>query len=354
MSFFIVILTAALLFSLLILRNLNMSKYLAMEFKYHFHKRKLRQALLINDYKFEHVDTLEVELSVDGYFGRGEAAGVYYLNDNRDHMESQLVQVQEVIQEGINFQNLAELLTAGGARNAIDCALWDLSCKRNGKDIWQKLKLAPRNLHTAFTIGLNSPELMAKQAIKANGFQRLKLKLNNQQVIERLSAVHRARPDAELILDINQGWNEGELMELLPQLKSYGVILLEQPLARGADQLLQSLERDIAIAADESCLDLKDYHYIKERYDVINIKLDKCGGFSEALNLVKQARADGKQLMVGNMIGSSLAMAPAYVIGQYCQFVDIDGPLLLQNDCHNAMRFHKDGLCEAPTAALWG
>ncbi|WP_299979182.1 dipeptide epimerase [uncultured Pseudoteredinibacter sp.] len=325
-----------------------------MEFKYNFYKRKLRQPLEISDYLFEQIETLEVTLYADGQCGRGEAAGVYYLNDDRSQMESQLIEIKQAIEAGIDTQSLQQLLAPGGARNAIDCALWDLNCKREGISIWQKLKLSPKNLHTVFTIGLNEAEIMAKQAVNASGFKRLKLKLNNQQVIEKLSAVHRARPDAEIILDINQGWSEGELIDFLPQLKSYGVILLEQPLARGGDEILKALDRDIAIAADESCLDMKDYHHVKQRYDVINIKLDKCGGFSEALNLVKQAKSDGKQLMVGNMIGSSLAMAPAYVIGQYCQFIDIDGPLLLESDCPNALRFHKNGLCEAPSLELWG
>ncbi|MBB6521340.1 dipeptide epimerase [Pseudoteredinibacter isoporae] len=325
-----------------------------MNFEYRFTKRSLHTPLYINQYHFESVETLEVSLHRNNVTGRGEASGVFYLGDDPQQMEAQLLSIQNQINTNLNRDNLQKLLPPGGARNALDCALWDLECKSRGESIWQKLQLPPKQLNTVFTIGISDASTMATQALEASQFQQLKIKLDQQDPIGKLSAIHQARPDAEMILDINQGWSEAQLLEYLPQLAPLGVVLLEQPLARGEDALLASLKRDIPIAADESCLDLADYHEIKSRYDVINIKLDKCGGLSEGLAIARQAKTDGKQLMVGNMIGSSLAMAPGYVIGQYCRFIDLDGPLLLTEDYPNPINISGNGQCTLPEQSLWG
>lgn len=325
-----------------------------MNFEYRFSKRVLKKPLHINKHHFEHVETLEVSLFYNTFRGRGEACGVFYLGDDKQHMEVQLLSIEKHIINGLTRSQLQTLLPPGGARNALDCALWDLECKSYGESIWQRLKLPPKQLNTVYTIGIADADTMASHAREASKFLQLKVKLDQDEPLRKLSAIHQARPDADIILDINQGWTDTQLIEYLPKLASFGVVLLEQPLARGKDALLASLERDIPIAADESCLDLADYQHIKSRYDVINIKLDKCGGLSEGLAIAQQAKQDGKQLMVGNMIGSSLAMAPSYVIGQFCQYIDIDGPLLLREDCPDYIEFSEDGQCTMPKQSLWG
>ncbi|WP_353410267.1 dipeptide epimerase [Pseudoteredinibacter isoporae] len=325
-----------------------------MNFDYRFTKRALQKPLHINKHRFEYVETLEVSLFANTFRGRGEACGVFYLGDDKQHMEAQLLSIEKHIAKGLNRSHLQTLLPPGGARNALDCALWDLECKSHGESIWQRLQLPPKQLNTVYTIGISDANTMASHARQASRFPQLKVKLDQDEPIEKLRAIHQARPDAELILDINQGWDETQLMEYLPQLAPLGVVLLEQPLARERDTLLETLNRDIPIAADESCLNLSDYQQVKNRYDVINIKLDKCGGLSEGLEIARQAKKEGKQLMVGNMIGSSLAMAPAYVIGQFCQFIDLDGPLLLREDYQDPVDISQDGQCAFPKPSLWG
>lgn len=308
----------------------------------------------ITGYTFTASDAVQVTLTKDGVSGRGEAAGVYYTGETAATMVAQLDAIAPAIQNELSNDALLDILPAGGARNALDCALWDLRCKRNGKSIWQELALSPHQLTTVATVGIGSPDEMAEQALKYAKYSNLKIKLDAHAPIERLEALRKARPDASFVVDVNQGWSFSELVEYIPHAEKLGVSMIEQPLKRGGDEELEGYASSIPLGADESCLDLSEYAYAAKRYDVINIKLDKCGGLTEGLQIVKQAQADGKGLMVGNMMGSSLAMAPSYVIGQFCQFVDIDGPLMMQKDIKNGLEYYDKGVVGLPSPALWG
>jgi L-alanine-DL-glutamate epimerase-like enolase superfamily enzyme len=247
-----------------------------------------------------------------------------------------------------------ELLPAGGARNAIDCALWDLKAKQSGKTVWELTGIDPKPVTTVFTIGLEeTPEAMAQKAAAAAEYPVLKIKLNSDKPLERLVAIRKARPDAELVVDVNQGWNFELLQDVLPRCVDLDLRMIEQPLPRGADEVLDNFESPIMLAADESCLDTGELDAAAERYGMINIKLDKTGGLTEALRLAKAARRKGCMLMVGNMMGTSLSMAPSFVIAQLCDFVDIDGPLLLKYDYPLGM-VYKSGVVEIFSSTFWG
>jgi L-Ala-D/L-Glu epimerase len=258
------------------------------------------------------------------------------------------------VEAGITRNELQELLPAGGARNALDCALWDLEAKSSGQRIWRLIGMQPRTLNTVATVGMGTNQEMAERALEFSNYPNLKIKLDNQDPIGKLEAIRRARQDATLVIDVNQGWEYQELLDYLPDLERLKVAMIEQPLRRAGDKRLEELESPIPIGADESCLTLAEYHEIKNRYQVINIKLDKTGGLTEALKIVNAAKADGKDLMVGNMTGSSLSMAPAYVIGQFCSFVDIDGPILLAQDIEHGLQYLDAGVVGLPAEELWG
>jgi L-alanine-DL-glutamate epimerase-like enolase superfamily enzyme len=205
-----------------------------------------------------------------------------------------------------------------------------------------------------FTLGIAEPATMAERAAAARRFPHLKIKLDGDRPIERLEAIRAARPDADLVIDVNQGWTFEELREYLPHCERLGIAMIEQPLARGGDEALEGFRSPVPLGADESCLHLGEFDPVARRYDVLNIKLDKCGGLTEALALVKAAQNRGMDLMVGNMTGTSLSMAPSYVIGQFCRFVDIDGPLLLAGDVADGLDYRDGGEVGLPPAALWG
>jgi L-alanine-DL-glutamate epimerase-like enolase superfamily enzyme len=295
-----------------------------------------------------------VTLTHNGFQGRGEGDGVYYLGETQESMRLQLESVRDAVEAGITRDELQDLLPAGGARNALDCALWDLEAKTSDQRIWKLLQMQPKTLITVATVGMGTPQEMAARAKEFARYPNLKIKLDNQDPIQRLDAIRQARPDAKLVIDVNQGWEYQELIDYLPELLRLEVAMIEQPLRRAGDKRLEELESPIPIGADESCLTLEEYHQVKDRYQVINIKLDKTGGLTEALRIVKAAIKDGKKLMVGNMTGSSLSMAPAYVIGQFCSFVDIDGPLLLEHDIEDGLSYLDGGLVGLPKRELWG
>jgi L-Ala-D/L-Glu epimerase len=299
-------------------------------------------------------DSIVVEISQDGQVGRGEALGVYYLHETADSLMSQIEHVAQRIESGIDRDALSKLLPPGGARNAIDCALWDLEAKLTGRSIWDLTGVQPRALETVFTIGLEAtPEEMADKAVAAAGHTLLKVKLDADRPLQRLAAIRAARPDARLVVDANQGWSFRELRELAPHFASLGVQLIEQPLPRGKDHELDGYESPVPLCADESCLHLGELDQAAARYQLINIKLDKTGGLTQALELARAARARGLGLMVGCMGGGSLAMAPAFVVGCLADLVDIDGPLLQRSD--RLPGLHYDGGAVAVFGrALWG
>ncbi len=258
---------------------------------------------------------------------------------------------------------LARRLPAGAARNALDCALWDLEAKLSGQSVWQRVGVAwPGSLTTAFTLSLASPVVMATKATAARGHGLLKLKLGGRERvgsaegdIARLAAVRTARPDARLIVDANEGWRPADLRVLLEACRDHGVALVEQPLAESDDAVLAEVDRKVCICADESVRDTASLASgrLAERYDAVNIKLDKTGGLSEALALDAAARAAGLKTMVGCMVATSLAMAPALLPAVSADFVDLDGPLLLESDRRPGLGYHCDRIVEVPPA-LWG
>ena len=254
----------------------------------------------------------------------------------------------------ITRQALYDLLPAGAARNAVDCALWDLEAKRAGKRVWELAGLtAPGPEITAYTLSLDEPEAMRAQAAKHSYRPLLKIKLGTPDDMPRLEAVRAGAPDATIIIDANEGWSAEVYADLAPHLLRLGVALVEQPLPAGEDDALLGMDRPVPVCADESCHDRASLPGLKGKYDVVNIKLDKTGGLTEALALRDAARAEGFEVMVGCMVGSSLAMAPATLVAQGAKVVDLDGPLLLAEDRDNALKFDGAGV-HPPVAALWG
>ena len=314
----------------------------------------LERPFAITGHTFTNLEAVVVTLTKDGNVGRGEGDGVYYLGETQQSMLQELEDVRSRVEAGITREELQEMMQAGGARNALDCALWDLEAKTSGERIWKLLGMQPKTLNTVATVGMGTPSEMAQRALEFSNYPNLKIKLDNQDPIGRLEAIRKARPDAKLVIDVNQGWEYQELIDYLPELERLEVAMIEQPLRRAGDERLEELDSPIPIGADESCLTLEEYHEVKNRYQVINLKLDKSGGLTEALKIAQAAKKDGKQLMVGNMTGSSLSMAPAYVIGQFCSFVDIDGPLLLDKDIEHGLQYLDAGVVGLPTAELWG
>jgi L-Ala-D/L-Glu epimerase len=317
-------------------------------------QRPLASPFVITGYTFTHLDAIWVTLENDGHIGRGEGVGVYYLGETPASMTAQLDQVRSAVESGATRDDIQALLPSGGARNALDCAMWDLECKSTGQSIWELLEITPRPLATVATVGMGTPDEMAAKALAFAEYPNLKIKLSGDEPLEKLRAIREARPDATLVIDVNQGWSFGELVDYLPGLAKLQVAMVEQPLARGADDALVDFTSPIPLGGDESCVDLSEYDVAATKYDVINIKLDKCGGLTEALAIAKRAVAEGKDLMVGNMTGTSLSMAPSHVIGQLCRFVDIDGPLLLAADIEPGLHYGPGGMVAPPSPEVWG
>jgi L-alanine-DL-glutamate epimerase-like enolase superfamily enzyme len=307
----------------------------------------------ITGYTFTGADLVRVTLEEGGARGRGEATGVYYLNDDAEHMCAEIEKARPAIEAGCSREALQNLMPPGGGRNAVDCAMWDLECKRADKTIWELLEIEPKPVTSVYTIGISDAEQMAKDAAEAAEFPLLKIKLDGVEPLARMQAIRAARPDAELVVDANQGWTFDQLVQLAPQFDELNVAMIEQPLPRGNDAPLEEYTPPCHLAADESCLHMGEFDQAAGRYTMINIKLDKCGGLTEALRLVEAARARNLGLMVGNMCGSSLAMAPSFVVAQFCEFVDIDGPLLLQRDIDHGLSYEK-GIVRVPRPELWG
>jgi len=316
----------------------------------------LKVPFRISGYTFTEVPALVVQLSEARRTGRGEAEGVYYLEDVPARMAVDIESRRAAIEKGITREELRELMPLGGARNALDCALWELEAKREGLPVWKLAGLPqpPVPLTTMFTLGADHPTVLAMAAVARTNATALKLKLSGELEldIERVRTVRAARPDVWLGVDANQGYTLETLERLLPVLMEARVLLLEQPLARGCEANLDHVECPIPIAADESVQGLADVEALLGRFDVVNIKLDKCGGLTEALLMIAEARRLGLKVMVGNMVGTSLAMAPAFVAGQLCDFADLDGPTFLTADRAPGAVFER-GTIWCPQQ-LWG
>jgi L-alanine-DL-glutamate epimerase-like enolase superfamily enzyme len=318
-------------------------------------KFPFKEPFRITGYTITDAEVLTVEIEANGVVGRGEASGVYYRqSDNPRENAKQIEAIRARLEAGVDRSSLQALLPSGGARNAVDCALWDLEARSTGRSAWQIAGLKqPEPLITTFTVGAADPDKMAADARAYQGARAIKLKLTGQPIdAERVRAVRAVCPDVWLGVDANQGFTPASLHELLPVLVDAGVQLIEQPFRIGDESLLQGARYPIPIAADESVQSLADVAKLPGRFDVMNIKLDKCGGLTEALAMAREAARLGLGVMVGNMFGTSLAMAPAFLVGQMCQVVDLDGPVFLRNDRPTPVRY-VDGRISCPPG-IWG
>lgn len=295
-----------------------------------------------------------VELRDANFRGYGECVPYARYGESCESVIAQIEALAEDIRHGMDQQQLQSRLPAGAARNAVDCALWDLQAKRCGKRVANILQLGElKPLTTAYTLSLDSPENMHQAALDNATRPLLKLKLAGEGDIQRVQAVHSAAPNAQLVVDANEGWDVERYQRMVPQLKQLGVSMIEQPLPAGNDELLRSLARPITLCADESCHASDSLQDIIGKYDMINIKLDKTGGLTEALKLRRAAEAQGLQIMVGCMLATSLAMAPAMLVAQDVAVVDLDGPLLLERDRKPGLKFSHN-LMYPPEANVWG
>ena len=316
----------------------------------------LKAPFRIAGYVFHESPVTLVTLRDGACEGRGEAAGVYYLQDTPEGMLALIEAHRDAIESGLTREELRDLLPAGGARNALDCALWELEARRAGVPVWRLagIETPPRPLLTTFTVGAQTPDAMAAGAKEYTHARAIKIKLTGEVDIdvERVRAVRAARPEVWLGVDANQGYVPATLERLLPVLVEARVSLLEQPCARGREADLDGVDHAVPIAADESLQGLAEVEALAGRFDVVNIKLDKCGGLTEGLMIAERARAFGMKIMVGNMVGTSLAMAPAFVLGQQCDVVDLDGPIFLTHDRSPGVAY-EDGLVRCDDA-VWG
>lgn len=301
---------------------------------------------------FDTVDFLDVTLSRDGFVGRGEGIGIPYKGETPESMIPQIENARAEIEAGATREDLATLLPHGGARNALDCAFWDFECKQTGQSIWQKLGIEPHPVQTVYTIGIDDLDKMALDA-KSASTKLLKIKVDGADAIDQVRVVRNARPDVSIIVDANRSLGSLDIEKVLHEMQVLGVEMVEQPVEMGCDSDLAGIASPVPLCADESCLTSDDLDTIEPYYDLVNIKLDKTGGLTHALELADEAKKRGLKLMVGCMAGTSLSMAPAFVIGQSCVYVDIDGPLLMKSDRDPAM-IYTHGEVQIPDRRLWG
>jgi L-alanine-DL-glutamate epimerase-like enolase superfamily enzyme len=311
---------------------------------------KLAQVFTISRGSRTAAEVLTVRVTRDGVTGWGECVPYARYEETLQSVTDQI----NSLPADIDRAALQSALPAGAARNAVDCALWDLEAKIKGVRVWDLIGVAaPKPEITAYTLSLDTPENMRAQAAKNAARPLLKIKLGTPDDMPRLEAVRAGAPDTPIIIDANEGWSAEVYSELAPHLIRLGVKMVEQPLPADADDMLGEIDRPLPVCADEACHDRASLPKLVGKYDMLNIKLDKTGGLTEALKLNAAAREAGFQVMVGCMVGSSLAMAPATIVAQGAEFTDLDGPLLLAEDRDTPLLFDAAGV-HAPAAPLWG
>ncbi|MBO9711619.1 dipeptide epimerase [Sphingomonas sp.] len=309
----------------------------------------------IAGYVFETSEVVVVTLEEGDHQGRGEGGGVYYLGDDVPNMLADIAAAKDAIEAGASREALLALMPAGGGRNAVDAALWELESRQAGVPVWRLAGLeSVRPVVTTFTVSAGEPEWMAGVATRYAEARSIKVKLTGELALdlERVRAIRAARPDVWLGVDGNQGYLREDLEALVAGLCEFDVALLEQPLKRGAEAGLERFKSPIPIAGDESLLTLDDVATAVGRFDVVNIKLDKCGGLTEGLRMAEAARRLGLGVMVGTMVGTSLATAPGFVLGQLADLVDLDGPTFLAEDRKPSV-VYRDGTLFAGDD-VWG
>jgi len=300
------------------------------------------------------IELVVVELAEAGCRGRGECRPYPRYGESVESVTALIEQIRPELERGLSRAALQQRLPAGAARNAVDCALWDLEAKRSGTPVWRLAGLAaPAPVTTAFSLSLDSPEAMGEAAARNAARPLLKLKLAGPGDLARVEAVRAGAPAARIIVDANEAWSLAQYLALAPRLAALGVELVEQPLHADCDRALFGVERPVPLCADESCHDSASLAHLRGRYDLVNVKLDKTGGLTEALRLKAQAEAAGLGIMVGCMLATSLAMAPALLLAQGAAVVDLDGPLLLARDRPEGLRF-EGSLIDPPEPELWG
>ena len=313
----------------------------------------LREAFRISRGSRTEAQVVVATVSDGQHIGRGEAVPIKRYNQTIASVVAQIESINGGKQ--LDRQSLSKLLPAGAARNAIDCALWDLEAKISGKRVWEAANVVMKpEVETSFTISLDSPDKMATAA-KANALAPiLKLKLGGDDAdLARVESVRGAAPDARLIIDANESWSPEHYRIVAPKLKQLGVELIEQPFPANSDDVLENLDHPISVCADESCHTSEDLPRLANRYEMINVKLDKAGGLTEGLNLCGRAREAGFKLLIGCMVGTSLSMAPARVLASVADYVDLDGPLLLARDREYGLAY-RSGKIAIPRRELWG
>ena len=289
------------------------------------------------------------------HVGRGESVPYARYDESVESVLADARLLTQVVLQGLDRAQLAELLPPGAARNAIDCALWDLQARREGTSVAEMLGQPPAlpSLASAQTVSLDTPEAMGRAAAALQGLELVKIKVDARQPAEQIRAVRQALPDARLIVDPNESWDIDLLRELQPVLAETRIDLVEQPLPAGEDGVLEGFESAVRLCADESCHVAADLPRLRRLYQVVNIKLDKTGGLTGALELLQAARAQDFGIMVGCMICPSLAIAPAWHVARHAEFVDLDGPLWLRED-HPGGVVLRDGRLQPPSPSLWG
>lgn len=301
-----------------------------------------------------HVEVVVAEVREGRLLGRGEGTPIYYRGDSAEAALAAIESMAAPVAAGTTRADLLELMPPGAARNALDSALWDLEAKQSGRRVWELVGLPePRPMLTAYTISLGEPGAMAVQAREASGRELLKLKLGGEGDLDRVAAVRKAAPDARLIADANESWTGLDVERMCHDLAGYRLELIEQPLPAGQDAALVHVRSPVPLAADESLQSRAELGDVVGRYRFINVKLDKCGGLTEALALIRAARQRGLGVMTGCMLSSSLGVAPAFVAAMQGEFADLDGPLLLAQDRPHGLRFSGSDVAP-PVVALWG
>ena len=313
----------------------------------------LRAAFAISRGAKTQAETVRVRVSDSHNAGRGEGVPYARYGETVESVIAALESVRGQVEAGLDLAALQLALPAGAARCALDCALWDLEAKRTGRPVWQLAGLpAPKPIETALTISLADPAAMAEAATRAPG-RLLKLKLGGPEDLDRIKAVHLARPDARLILDANEGLAPDAYPAIAAAAAKLGVVLIEQPFPAGKDDALIKRPGPVAVCADESAHTSGDIQMLARAYDAVNVKLDKAGGLTEALAMVRAARQSGMGVMVGCMVAGSLSMAPAVLLAGLADAADVDGPLWLEADIADGLAY-TDGIVSPPSSALWG
>lgn len=300
-------------------------------------------------------EVVVLELEIDGQVGRGECVPYARYGESVQSVQKSLESVFEGRNDPPTRDAIHATMSPGAARNAVDCALWDLEAKRAGRAVWELIGFSeePPAVHTMRTVSVGSPGAMREAAAKLAQATVLKVKVDGGPDLERIAAVHEAAPRSALVIDANEAWTERQLAAWLPKLAAMGVTALEQPLPAAKDEALSAMRGLVPLCADEAFHDQHSFSAVEERYDIVNIKLDKTGGLTEALTTLREAKARGLQTMIGCMVSTSLAVAPALLLAPQAEYIDLDGPLLLARDREGAGHDESASLLRS-SAVLWG